>query len=567
MSEESSTKVERDTHNIQSRRQFMRIATLTAGSALLAACGESQNPAPPVPQIPTVAPDAVTATAQASLGKTYFPSPAPGVPEAFTLPLPTFQSVTSAPGRGGTVNVFSITYAAPETPKNMNHYWQELEKRLNVTWNVTYAVGNANYSEKVATLLASGDLPDLFRLNTGIAPSLLQAIQQGAFTDLTPYLTGSALNEYPNLARFPALLWQNVAINGKIYGVPRPFGFTGGTLLYRKDWAQKVGVPNPKNANDFFKLMQGFTKGDPDGNKSADTWGMGFAATGIATHPFFMNMFNVPNQWRVETNGSLTYFLQTNEYKAAVAFMTKMFAAGLFYPNSLTYTGLQIKQAFTAGKIGSFNDGFSTLYDQRTKIKTLNPNADVGILVPFAANPGGKANYWTSRGFLGFTGIPSSVGSNADRVKELLHILDYLAAPTFSLEANFLTLGIDGWDNKMGSQGVKALTPTGTNEIGNLTNLMSGPLVYYYPSEPPLAPVAQEYTRRLLAIGVYNPVDSLVSPTAMKQQATLDTLINDRILRIVRGIDPQSALNDLIKQWMAQGGTQIAHEYAQALHR
>src|SRR5947209_4032160 len=296
MSEESTKKIERDAQDVQSRRQFMRIATLTAGSALLAACGESQNPAPPVPQIPTVAPAAVTATAEASLGKTFFPSPAPGVPDAFITPLPAFQSVTSAPGRGDTVNDFSITYAAPETPKNMNRYWQELEQRLNVTWNVTYALGNQNYAEKVATLLASGDLPDLFRLNTSIAPSLFQAIQQGAFTDLTSYLSGSGLNDYPNLAGFPALLWKNGAINGKIYGVPRPFGFTGGTLLYRKDWAQKVGVPTPKNANDFFKLMQAFTKGDPDGNKSADTWGMGFAATGIATHPFFMHIFDVPNQ-------------------------------------------------------------------------------------------------------------------------------------------------------------------------------------------------------------------------------------------------------------------------------
>src|SRR5947209_20428557 len=212
MSEESTKKIECNAQDVQSRRQFMRIATLTAGSALLAACGESQNPAPPVPQIPTVAPAAVTATAEASLGKTYFPSPAPGVPEAFTVPLPAFQSVASAPGRGGTVNVFSITYAAPETPKNMNHYWQELEKRLNVTWNVTYAVGNANYSEKVATLLASGDLPDLFRLNTGIAPSLLQAIQQGAFTDLTPYLTGYAPNEHLYMASFPAIQFKTAAI-------------------------------------------------------------------------------------------------------------------------------------------------------------------------------------------------------------------------------------------------------------------------------------------------------------------------------------------------------------------
>src|SRR5438477_9642013 len=325
-----------------SRRRFMQVASMTAGSALLAACSSS-TPTQPVQKLPTLAPAAVTATAQASIDKTYFPSPASGVPDAFTVPLPAFLSVNAVPGQGRPVSVFSITYVPPEVPHTMNRYWQELESRLNVSWNVNHALGNANYAEKVGTLLASGNLPDLFYMDTNIAPSLVQAIQQGAFTDLTPYLTGTALHDYPNLARFPALLWKNVAINGKIYGVPRPFGFTGGTLLYRKDWAQKVGVPTPKNANDFFKLMLGFTKGDPDGNKSADTWGMGFAATGIATHPFFMNMFNVPNQWRRETNGNLTYYLQTDEYKQAVAFMTKLFAAGLFYPNSLTYTGLQIK--------------------------------------------------------------------------------------------------------------------------------------------------------------------------------------------------------------------------------
>jgi putative aldouronate transport system substrate-binding protein len=90
--------------------------------------------------------------------------------------------------------------------------------------------------------------------------------------------------------------------------------------------------------------------------------------------------------------------------------------------------------------------------------------------------------------------------------------------------------------------------------------------VYYYPSEPSLGPTAQDYTHQLLAIGINNPVDSLLSPTALKQQATLDVLINDRVLRIVRGIDPLSALNDLIKQWKAQGGTQIAQEYTKALH-
>jgi putative aldouronate transport system substrate-binding protein len=290
---------------------------------------------------------------------------------------------------------------------------------------------------------------------------------------------------------------------------------------------------------------------------------MGFAGGGIATLQFFMNIFKVPNGWRQEANGSLTYFIQTDEYRQAVAYMANMYAKGLFHPNSLTQTGLQTKQSFLAGKIGAYVDGFSAFSDQRTKIKTLDPNADVGVMVPFGAN-GGKGTYWLSRGFLGFTGIPSSV-SDSGRVKELLHILDYLGAPVFSEEADFISLGVEGWDSRVGSNGVKALTPTGTNEIGSLVNVAFPSLVYYYPAEPSLGPVAQDYTNRLLEIGVTNPTDGLLSPTATKQQATLDTLVNDRVLRIVRGIDPLSALNTLIGEWQSQGGAQIAQEYARAL--
>src|SRR2546425_737236 len=141
MNEENRNKTEGSRTNTYSRRRFMQVASLTAGGALLAACNQS-TPPQRLHTLPTVAPAAVTATAQASIGKTYFPSPAPGVPDAYTVPLPAFQSVSTVPGHGGTVTVFSITYAPPEIPHDMNRYWQELERRLNVSWNVNHALGN-----------------------------------------------------------------------------------------------------------------------------------------------------------------------------------------------------------------------------------------------------------------------------------------------------------------------------------------------------------------------------------------------------------------------------------------
>lgn len=561
MSEETTIEAER---SVYSRRQFMRVAAVATGSTLLAACGGQSTPTPSkIPMVPTVAPGAVTATAQASIGRTYFPSPAPNVPDAYTAPLPPFQSVNFVPGRGGAVKVFAVTYNKPETPKSMNRFWQGLEQRLNVTWNTNFAAGNEIYIEKANTLLASGDLPDLFVIMPAIAPSLVHTIQQGAFTDLTSHLSGSALNDYPNLASFPPVLWKNITINGKIYGVPRPRVITGSALLYRKDWAQKVGMASPpKNANDFYKLMQAFTRGHPNGR--ADTWGMGFSVTGVFGHQFFMNIFRVPNGWRQEANGSLTYFIQTEEYREAIAFMTKMYADGLFYPGSLTQSGILSTQNFMAGKYGSFLGTFSSLYNQRKALRALNPNADLEVMIPFGADSG-NGNHWITGGNLGYTGIPSVAGSDPERVKELLRVLDYFAAPLFSIESNFLTYGIDGWDSTTGSHGVKTLTSVGNNEIGNLTNVTNGPVAYYFPEDPSFGPVMQDYTRRLLAIGVANAAAHLLSPTATRQQGTLESLINDRVVRIIKGTDPVSALDNLIAEWKAQGGAQIAKEYAQAL--
>ena len=240
MNEKTANQAGEDRPTTYSRRQIMRVATLTAGSALLVACNQS-TPPQPMKTLPTVAPAAMTATAQASIGKTYFPSPAPNVPDAYTAPLPPFQSVNFVPGGGGTVNVFSVTYSKPETPKSMNKFWQELESRLNVTWNVNLAPGDKIYIEKASTLLASGDVPDLFLISPAIAPSLVHAIQQGAFTDLTPYLSGNALNDYPNLASFPPVLSEEIAVNGKIYGVPRPRVITGSALSLPQRLGSKSG--------------------------------------------------------------------------------------------------------------------------------------------------------------------------------------------------------------------------------------------------------------------------------------------------------------------------------------
>ena len=50
------------------------------------------------------------------------------------------------------------------------------------------------------------------------APAFLDA----KCTDLTQYLAGDAIRDYPNLAAIPSRSWKGALVNGKIYGVPIP---------------------------------------------------------------------------------------------------------------------------------------------------------------------------------------------------------------------------------------------------------------------------------------------------------------------------------------------------------
>jgi putative aldouronate transport system substrate-binding protein len=207
------------------------------------------------------------------------PSPAVDVPDAYLKLPPSFKSVAAIPGKGGKVTAAFISYSAPVTPHDQNLYWQELEKRLGIAYEPNIIAADS-YKEKMAALVAGGDLPDLTVVEQLNAPDLLKTVNQGAFTDLTPFLEGDALKAYPNLARIPDYGWKNVRIKKKIYGVPIVRFIPDRALYFRGDWLQKLGAEKPKNADEFLALMTRFTKEDPAGHGKPDSTGPGLGGGG-----------------------------------------------------------------------------------------------------------------------------------------------------------------------------------------------------------------------------------------------------------------------------------------------
>lgn len=582
------------------RRALLRAAwgaaALGATGAILAACGgatATPTTAPAAPSAALASSAAASATARPSVAASAAPSaaasaaapsaaaptptpvtvegriasPVPGIPDAYTKLPKTFKSVATVPGKGSKITSFHILYQAPITPRGENKYWAELEKRLNVQIDATFASGNGGYQEKLPAVVASGDIPDLtfLWLDTPGAPSVNKSVEQGAFLDLTAYLSGNELKNYPNLAAFPPDIWQRSAFNKKIVGVPRPRLRAIGGLTFRADWAKKFGTPEPKDTDEFFTLMQKFAQGDPDANGKADTWALGNQNTALFALNYSFFMHAVPNEWRKNADGTLTHRIETDQYKEAVAYCRKLYEAGLYHPDILTMTVTQVNDFFASGKIGAYWQGIEGIpgpAGRRAQTKKLNPAAEVIGLGP-PGNKGARPVVYNFQGYYGHTSIPSRV-KDPERVKELLRILDFYAAPFGSEEWVFLTYGVEGVHHELKADGSRAKNDLGNKEIGELTNLTYCLPPFYYDT-PGDAEDMQKYQLAVQPYILENPTLGYYSATAVNKAGEFAQLINDRQIAVISGREPLTAIDQLARDWRSRGGDDVRKEFEAAL--
>jgi putative aldouronate transport system substrate-binding protein len=319
----------------------------------------------------------------------------------------------------------------------------------------------------------------------------------------------------------------------------------------------------PQNPDEFYKMMVTFSKSDPTG-KGTKVWGFGGRAY-FGNNAYLLAMFGCPNNWRVEANGSFTYFIETDEFKQALAFERRLWAAGVYHPDAPIANNKQSKTGFESGKYASYLDGFGATLNEQRRTMAVDPKAEVRLLIPY--NNQSKAARRLGAGYLFMTGIPTQATGDADRIKELLRVLDYLTAPSFSVENNFLTYGIDGWDSTIGPKGVRQLTDKGRNEVGELIGLASAPPVLYFPEDPQYVIPIQDDVRKSVQDAIPDPSWGLSSPTADKQASALQIMLTSGFQRIVRGQDPLSAASDVIKQWQNQGGAKIKQELADSYRK
>jgi putative aldouronate transport system substrate-binding protein len=290
------------------------------------------------------------------------------------------------------------------------------------------------------------------------------------------------------------------------------------------------------------------------------------AGTGLnVTNGLYTSIFGAPNNWRVEPNGAFTRSFESEEYRAAPAYNRDLYAAGIYSPDSPTNNVVSSRLEFAGRKAATRWEGWNgtgtiLLWDSA---RTLAPPSIIRHPSPFAAQPGGKPIYFLGRGNGGpivFKKAP------AERIRELLGILDFFAAPFGTQEHLLLRYGIKDADYTLDDMGNPILTERGqTNSTPVWQYVASAQQVLYYPKDPEFGPISQAAEQAMVSVGVDDPTVGLYSALDGSKGAALNRAFFDGVSEIVLGRRPLSDFDTLVKEWRAAGGDEIRIQYQQSL--
>jgi putative aldouronate transport system substrate-binding protein len=537
---------------VASRRTFLKLASI---AGLAASACQTLHIAPAAPAAPS-APGASGLTLPAYV-PVQGPSPdLPGTaagarPAYFKFPTNLVTSVPQPPGKGGDVNtLFYVVTGTPPTPLEQNAAWQAVNKHVNANLKVVF-VSYADYPARLATILAGNDLPDMFCIS--VLGSLIQGMpdfMERSCADLTPFLAGDAIKAYPNLANLPSSAWPTAVFNKKILCIPQVDTNTGPDLLGNGKQLAQVGAKfdSFRSVDDFTRIAKQLT--DP-GNH----WAIG---SNILT--WVMQVFRTPNDWR-ESGGKLIKDIETEEYKQAVAYLRSLWDAGVIWPDTPAATVNTLAQGFYAGRYTFWPNLFLSYTGAWDGTSAQDPNFDMRALIPFG-HDGGQGVQFLGNGSIGLTVLKKA---SDDRIKELLGILNYLAAPFGSEESLLVSYGIKDTDYTLNEKGNPILTPKGQTDIVPWAGLVRRPPVLFDANSDEAAKRGYADETAALAIGIKSPTVGLYSNTYAQKGSSLNRTFTDGINQILYGRDPISSLDDLVQSWRTSGGDQIRAEYEQAL--
>jgi putative aldouronate transport system substrate-binding protein len=150
--------------------------------------------------------------------------------------------------------------------------------------------------------------------------------------------------------------------------------------------------------------------------------------------------------------------------------------------------------------------------------------------------------------------------ASTDRIKELLGILNFLAAPIGSEEHLLKNYGVEGGDYRFDDRGHPIQTQQGVANLIPWGSTINSAPVLYSARKPDYAAHLQDVEKQLGSVGKYDASVGLYSATNQRQGVAIQFRFADAMIDIVAGRRPLSDFDGLLREWKTGGGDTIRSE-------
>jgi putative aldouronate transport system substrate-binding protein len=458
---------------------------------------------------------------------------------------------TAAPTPPAKVSIMTILHT-PEVPSDtVEKKLEEFTKtQMEIQW-----VPSVAYEEKFQASLATGSLPQIvFAYNQAHFLVLRDAVKSGQFWEIGPYL-----KDYPNLSKLNPTVIKNMSIEGKVYSLPQEVALSRQGIIFRKDWADKLGLSAPKTVDDIYNMLKKFKEADLAGNKQT----VPLADRNDLVYGSFKTLssyFGTPNNWGL-VDGKLVPEFMTKGYMDTMNFIKKLHAEGLINQDFPVTSKTDQQNLMYTGKsgmyIGSIED-VNTM-QQRTVGNVKEAQYDVENAV---LGPNGKPGVWGAPGYISVYLFPKTAIKTEAELKQVLAFADKLYTPE---AANLLMYGVEGVHYNMNAGKAQPVGDTKLLEkevqgyqglsVARITNVV--PQFYNLP----VAAKSKELSNKAAEFAIADPTLALSSPTFNEKNGTLQPIIKDATYQYMMGKIDEAGFQAAVKRWQDQGGAKMIEEF------
>lgn len=238
-----------------------------------------------------------------------------------------------------TLNVLTTRWGNMGDTFTQNTWLKDLEKSTNVT--VKWQVQSLNdWSDKKSIMLASGTLPDVILGDQTFTDSDI-INNQNSFRALDTYVDKYMPNYKAAIKETPALKKICTFPDGNMYSLGKTLPCRPETCnqpIINKTWLDKLGLQVPTTIDELEQVLIAFKTKDPNGNGKADE----IPITGSKDlsmdllNPFGITDENSNAPHLLVNNGKLSYYPVTDQYKAGIEWLRKLYQEGLIDTEAFT---------------------------------------------------------------------------------------------------------------------------------------------------------------------------------------------------------------------------------------